>query len=146
MSIVNVNPNLNSLFSTASPTILITFSDDLDPNTINKNTISVYNSDTIDFVNFNLIYSNKVITLIITQNLDYNSDYSIMFKGGTKGILQLNPHNAEFNSNYILTFKTKPNIIINGSIQPDDNENDNIQEDTNVSTGDFKLIDTTPIN
>ena len=146
MSIVNVNPNLNSLLSTASPTISITFSDDLDPNTINKNAISVYNSDTIDFVNFNLVYSNKVITVIITQNLDYNSNYSIMFKGGTKGILQLNPHNAEFDSNYTLTFKTKPNIIINGDIQPDDNENDNTQEDTNVSTGDFKLIDTTPIN
>jgi hypothetical protein len=145
MSIVNVNPDLNSLLSTASPTISITFSDDLDSNTINKNTISVYNSNTIDFVNFNLVYSNKVITITITQNLNYNTNYSIMFKSGTKGIMKLNPHVAEFNENNILTFKTKPNIIINGNIQPDDN--DNTQEDNdNILPGDFKLINTNPVN
>lgn len=144
MSIVNINPNLNSLLSTASPTISITFSDDLDVNTINKNTVSVYKSDTIDFVDYNLVYSNKVITITITQNLDYNSDYSIMFKSGIKGIMQLNPHIAEFNTNNILTFKTKPNIIINGNVQPDNN--DNIQEDNNISTGDFKLVSSNPVN
>jgi len=120
-AVTSTTPVDNDTDVSVNTTITTAFNEEIDASTITTTTLTL-NSETSGTVSGSITYNNRIATFTPSDNLSYNTTYTVTIKSGNNGVKDL-AGNA-LTEDYVWSFKTESGLEITIT-KPQDGETTN---------------------